>query len=356
LIIRAGTALRHELAGGRQFISNNSREQKQTRQHLAQQRQELESRIIGIDQVAAEVFRALANRAGFSFIRLGDSELLVMAQEVIFPIDCDITEWGPMLTRLCCDDKVGQGDKTHYQPGINIIRDEQFKVSVRNASGGLTEVKRWRSILRLSGLDYPDLLARDYTQQALVTASIVGVPTSYRPGRSEEHLRLLGAFQTIFLTILQKLEITLNDLTLADSAGHHLLHAGGWLRKILFPDQYPVLCEEFGLSAGFKPRILLIGNLASEFQAFLSREGVKVVGGIYPVEIRNIPEVLERVRGYDFDLALVSAGTAAKYICTVIHQEIGKVALDTGQLFNALLNDYQHLDHHSYVVPYMSLM
>ncbi|MGE5390807.1 MAG: hypothetical protein ACM3PE_07055 [Deltaproteobacteria bacterium] len=356
MIVTARTALRHEMIGDERIItSSNSREHKQTWQHLEQQRQDMESRIIDIDRVAKAIFRAMAVREGFSFIRLGDSELLALAQELIFPINCDITEWGPMLARLCCDDKLGQGDRGHGRPAT-IIRDQQFKVSIKHAAGGPTEVKRWANILRLSGIDYPDLQARDYMQKALAAANIIGVPTSYRPGRSQEHLNLLKAFQTIFLTVLDRLEISLNDLILADSAGHHLLHARGWLRQILLPDQYPGLCERFELPAGFKPRLLLIGNLAPEFQAFLLREGGQVVGAVYPVGIHNTPEVLERIRGYDFDLALVSAGTAAKYICTTIAGDMGKIAIDTGQLFNTLLFEYQHMDHHNYVVPYISLM
>lgn len=348
--------MRHELNGDQRTITSiNSQGQKQRRQQLEMQRQDLESRIIGIDQVAADILRALAGQEVFSFIRMGDSELLVLAQELVFPIKQDISEWGPLLAELCCDYNLGQGDRGHRRQ-TTIIKDQGLQVSIKQGPAGLTEVKRWANILRLSGINYPDLLAREYMQKALMGASVIGVPTARRPGRSEEHLNLLKGFQTVFLTILDRLGISLDDLTLTDSAGHHLLHAGGWLRRIMLPDQYPGLCEEYGLPPGYQPRVLLIGNLAADFQTFLLGEGCKVVGSIYPVGIANCEEVLSLACRYSFDLALVSAGTAAKYICAALARDLNKVAIDAGQLFNTLLLEYGHLDHQVYVVPYMSLM
>lgn len=356
MIVEARTVVRHELNGDQRTITSiNSQEQKQRRQQLEMQRQDLENRLIGIDQIAGRILRALAGQEAFSFIRMGDSELLVLAQELVFPIKQDISEWGPLLAELCCDYNLGQGDRGHRRQ-TTIIKDQGLQVSIKQGPVGTTEVKRWANILRLSGIDYPDLLAREYMQRALGEASVIGVPTARRPGRSEEHLNLLKGFQTVFLTVLDRLSISLDDLTLTDSAGHHLLHAGGWLRKIMLPDQYPGLCEEFGLPPGYQPRVLLIGNLAGGFQSLLLREGCQVVGAIYPVGLANSEEVLSLARRYTFDLALVSAGTAAKYICTALARDMGKVTIDAGQLFNTLLNEYGNLNHQSYIVPYMSLM
>lgn len=348
--------LRHELGGGQRIITSiNSKEQEQLRQQLELQRQDLEQRLLTIDQVAGSILKALARREGFSFIRLGDSELLVLAQELVFPVGRDISAWGPLLAELCCDDSLGQGDKGH-RPQTAIVHDQQFKVLIKRGPVGMTEVQRWASILRVSGIQYPDLAARDYVVKALRAANITGIPTVRRPGRTQEHLNLLKGFQTIFLTVLAKLGISLHDLTLTDSAGHHLLYASGWLRRILLPNHYPGLCEEYNLPAGYQPRVLVIGNLAAEFQGFLNRQGVSAIWAIQPVGMHNMESVIDQARKYDFDLVLVSAGTAAKYICTAIAREMGKVAVDTGQLFNTLLFDYQHLDHQNYVIPYMSLM
>lgn len=298
------------------------------KQNLAQQRQSLQNQLMNTYAVVDLIFRALANRHGFSFIRLGDSELLIMAQDLLFPSSIDISQWGNLLADLCCDRDLGEGDN---------------------------EVSRWGYILQVSGNQFPDLRAREYLEKALFSASLVGVPSTYRPGRSLEHMKLLEGFQTLFLKIMTELAISPENLKLADSAEHHMLHASGWFRKLLLPSQYPGLCQQFGLPSDFQPQILLIGNLASPFAKLLKTEGCNIIASVQPVGMYNIEAVIRQIGQYSFDLALVSAGTAAKYICTSIARQMGKVALDTGQLFDELLN-YGNLNHENFVIPYMSFM
>lgn len=150
--------------------------------------------------------------------------------------------------------------------------------------------------------------------------------------------------------------IPVESLRLADSAEHHMLHASGWFRKLLLPNQYPGLCQQFGLPPSYQPRILLIGNLASSFAGLLQAEGCDVAASIQPVGMYNIENIITRIHQYSFDLALVSAGTAAKYICSSIAQQMGKVALDTRQLFDVLLSEYGNLNHDNFVIPYISFM
>lgn len=299
------------------------------KQAVIKQRQLLQNRIINTSSTAALVFRALSNRQGFSLIRLGDSELLVLAQDLLFPTSLPISKWGDLLANLCCDPDLGQGDD---------------------------EINRWENIVRVSGNQYPDYTARYYLIKALAAASLIGIPSTYRPGRSVEHVKLLEGFQTVFLNVLYKLNIPLKSLQLTDSAEHHLLHASGWLRRILVPNQYPDLGQLFKLPPDYQPRILLAGNLASPFAGLLAREGCQIVAAVQPVGMYNIEEVIHQISRYTFDLALVSAGTAAKYICTSIAGQMGKVALDAGQLFDVILNQYGHLNYESYVIPIMTFM
>ncbi|MEN6462806.1 MAG: hypothetical protein ABFC94_15735, partial [Syntrophomonas sp.] len=261
------------------------------KQAVIKQRQLLQSRIINTSTTAALVFRALSSRQGFSLIRLGDSELLVLAQDLLFPTSIPMSQWGALMADLCCDPDLGQGDD---------------------------EVNRWDHIVRVSGNQYPDYTARYYLIKALSAASLIGIPCTYRPGRSVEHVKLLEGFQTVFLNVLYKLNIPLKSLLVTDSAEHHLLHASGWLRRILVPNQYPDLGQHFGLPSNYQPRIILAGNLASPFANLLAREGCQIAAAIQPVGISNIEDVIRQIGLHSFDLALVSAGTAAKYICTSI--------------------------------------
>ncbi|MEN6462127.1 MAG: hypothetical protein ABFC94_12245 [Syntrophomonas sp.] len=299
------------------------------KQKLDQQRQVLQSQIMNSSKLVGLIFDAITRQQGFSFIRLGDSELLILAQDLIFPSRIDISQWGNLLAELCCDSDLGEGDD---------------------------EVSRWWYIIQVSGNQFPDRVAWEYLVKAVSSATVIGVPSTYRPGRSLKHMKLLEGFQTLFIKILSELNIPIESLKLADSAEHHMLHASGWFRRLLVPNQYPGLCQQFGLPFNFQPRILLVGNLAAPFADLLIREGCKITASIQPVGMYNIKDVIRAIQQYSFDLALVSAGTAAKYICTSIAQRMGKVALDTGQLFDELLYEYGHLNHENYIIPFMSFM
>lgn len=290
---------------------------KDAHQAIIEQRTALEAQVIKIDDVAPHILTALSKQQGFSLIRLGDGEILLLAQDIIFPTNVDIREWGKLMAELCHDPNLGGGDN---------------------------EVARFGTVLRNAGVGYPDKFAQDCLINAIKTANFIGIPVTYRPGRSAAHCRLVGGFQTVFIEALNKLAIPLNNLQLTDSAAHYLLHASGWLRKLLLPSEYPSLCEQYGLPIDYKPRILLVGDLAKHFSGLLNKIGCNVTGTVHPVGMYNIDQVSKKIEQQSFDLALVSAGIAAKYICTFISGKLNKVALDTGRLFDILVHHYGHLD------------
>lgn len=54
---------------------------------------------------------------------------------------------------------------------------------------------------------------------------------------------------------------------------------------------------------------------------------------------RDHKVVLRLLDGFDYDVALLSCGVAAKPLTWRIRSETGRTALDTGFVFNALLGD-----------------
>ncbi len=315
--------------GSKSSILQTAQIQSPDKRQISIERQFLQSRVMNISRLAELIFWSLAKQRGLSYIRMGDSELLILAQELLFPTSIPISHWISLLSDLCCDPDIGQGDN---------------------------EVCRWEYIVQVSGNRFPDKKAWEYMIKAVSTASVVGIPTTDRPGRSFEHMKLLEGFQTIFLSVLKKLGIPVESLLLADSAGHHMLHASGWFRRLLLPSRYPGLCQQFGLPAGFRPRVLVVGNLAGPFADLLHREGCLIAGIVQPVGMHNLENAIEQIYRQSFDLALVSAGTPAKYICSEVARQMGKVVLDTGQLFDELLKKYGHLDNTNYQIPIMSFM
>mgnify|MGYP000850631330 FL=1 len=286
----------------------------------------LESRIMDMAELGEHIFYALGQQQGFSLIRLGDSELIILAQDIVFPTNLELKKWAGLMADISHDPELGDGDN---------------------------EASRWEDFLRLSGVQFPDKGAQDYLIKALHSATLVGIPTSNRPGRSAAHIRLIQGFQTTLFKVLEKLQIPLNAMRFCDSAAHYMIHASGLLRHILLPDQYPGLRERYSLPYS-KPRVLLIGNRAAEFAEFLTANNCDIVGAISRVGMNNIEEAIQESYYYSFELALVSAGSAAKYICSSIGAR-GKVALDTGQLFDVLLASGQ-FDHQDFKIPYYLML
>jgi hypothetical protein len=153
--------------------------------------QDLEAQIVDVNVIGAQILRALYKKRGFSLIRLGDTEILILAQELVFPVGESVTEWGDRMAALCGDPHLGQGDN---------------------------EVFKWKSILDRSGVGFPNFVAQRLLIDAIRSADVIGVPSQIRPGRSRAHLQLIGGFQATLLAAFDRLGLGGRDLKLTDSS------------------------------------------------------------------------------------------------------------------------------------------
>ncbi len=295
-----------------------------------QERQQLEAMVRTVDEIAPQILRALRDKRGFSVIRLGDAEILTLAQDTVFPTRVNVPVWGDLMAELCYDPALGKGDNN--------------------------EVVRWRDMMYMSGIHYPDLDARDLLAQAVKTADVVGIPVKNRPGRSRAHLKILEGFQTVLLEIFNTLNLNYSNMQLADSALHYLLFSSGWLHKILFPGEYPEICQEYSFSPGYKPEVLLVGNRAGELADVMVPHGVRVSGVVKPVDMGNINETMSAISNHSFDIALIGAGVAAKILCSSTATRMNRVAVDAGHLFDLLIDDYRHLKFQIARIPFEWLL
>jgi hypothetical protein len=291
-----------------------------------QERQQLEAMVRSVDEIAPQILRALRDKRGFSVIRLGDAEILTLAQDTVFPTRVNVPVWGDLMAELCHDPSLGKGDNN--------------------------EVVRWRDMMYMSGIHYPDLDARDLLAQALKTADVVGIPVNNRPGRSRAHLKILEGFQTVLLEIFKTLHLNHSNMQLADSALHYLLFSSGWLHKILFPGEYPEICQHYSFPPGYKPEALLVGNRAAELADVMVPHGIRISGVIKPVDMGNVNETMTTISNHSFDIALIGAGVAAKILCSSTATRMNRVAIDAGHLFDLLVDDYRHLKFQIARIPY----
>ena len=291
-----------------------------------QERQQLEATVRSVDEIAPQILRALRDKRGFSVIRLGDAEILTLAQDTVFTTRVNVPVWGDLMAELCHDPALGKGDND--------------------------EVARWRDMMYMSGIHYPDLDARDLLAQAVKTADVVGIPVRNRPGRSRAHLKILEGFQTVLLEIFKTLNLSYSNMQLADSALHYLLFSTGWLHRILFPGDYPEICQEYSFSPGYKPEVLLVGNRAGELADVLVPHGIGICGVIKPVDMGNINETMTAISNHSFDIALIGAGIAATILCPSTATRMNRVAVDAGHLFDLLIDNYPHLKYQIAKIPY----
>lgn len=217
-------------------------------------------RLLGAADVARQIRSALRKHTPLSVIRLGDGELLTLAQEVVMSEDA---------------------------------------------------VRREGHFLSYSGVELPDLNARDMLAAAIRKADIVGIPK----------LRLAN-FQPLAFSVLKAHGIDYRTLKLSLSTINYALQVEGYFRNIL---------------AGC--RVLIVGNSATGLSKVLQESGVQVTGVISPVNgMRDIPRVLDEISSTrDFDIALVSAGIPAVIIVQRIASELGKVAFDFGHLADSFV-------------------
>lgn len=127
--------------------------------------------LLGPEGVYEEIERMLTERRPYALVRLGDGELLTMAQDIVFPAE---------------------------------------------------EVLRKGDFLSYAGVDVPDLAARDELTAAVRLASRVGVPLSRRPH-----------FQPLLFALWNAHGIRAESLPLTISTVNYALHEKGYLARLM---------------------------------------------------------------------------------------------------------------------------
>lgn len=127
--------------------------------------------LLGSAAVHAELEAALKAKRPYSFIRLGDGELLTLAQEKVLPLD---------------------------------------------------EVRRAGPFLPYAGVTVPDLKARDELAACIRSASLIGVPTSRHPH-----------FQPLLFAVLRAHGVVCSDLHCTTSTMNYSLEEEGLLTGLL---------------------------------------------------------------------------------------------------------------------------
>lgn len=127
--------------------------------------------LLGPESVWETIDAALREKRPFSFIRLGDGELLTLAQDVVLPV---------------------------------------------------AEVRAASPFLPYAGVVVPDFAARDETAEAIRAASLVGVPVSREPH-----------YQPLLFRVLRAHRIACADLELTTSTMNYALHEQGFLQRLL---------------------------------------------------------------------------------------------------------------------------
>ncbi|NOV04241.1 hypothetical protein GC097_30125 [Paenibacillus sp. LMG 31457] len=215
--------------------------------------------LLSARELGERIVAALDARTPFSLARLGDGELLTLAQETILPIE-QIKQEGPFLS--------------------------------------------------YAGVDVPDLAIKAELVQSIRRASVIGIPK----------LRVRN-FQPLAFAVFKAENINYRELVMTDSLVNYYLYHEGYLSRI---------------TQGRK--VLLVGNLAPHLAEVLRAHGVNIVGEITPVlGVKDIPHIKDNIAGYDFDIALVSAGISAVVISEWIASNMGKVAIDFGHLANSIV-------------------
>ncbi len=217
-------------------------------------------RLLDASEVATRIRSALKKRSPLSLIRLGDGELLTLAQEVVMSEE---------------------------------------------------EVRKEGHFLSYSGVNLPDIAARNMLVRAIRKADLIGIPKLRLPN-----------FQPLAFSVLKAHRIDYRKLKLTLSTINYALNLEGYLRGIL---------------AGY--RVLIVGNSAPALSKVFQDSGIHVTGVVSPVNgIGDIPRVMNEISAAcDFDIALVGAGIPAVIIVQRIASELGKVAIDFGHLANSLV-------------------
>lgn len=171
------------------------------------------------------------------------------------------------------------------------------------------EAKRRGPFLPYAGVELPAPQVREVLAAALRKADIIGVPQSRHP-----------SFQGLLAPVFSRYGLEAASMRLAFSTVNYELAEQGLLRPLLWGK-----------------RVLAVGNRAEGLGRVLQDSGIEVAGIVTPVlGVYDAENVLAQAAGYDFDLALVSAGIAAVILCTEIAERLGKPALDFGHVANQM--------------------
>lgn len=145
--------------------------------------------------------------------------------------------------------------------------------------------------------------------EAVRRAHLIGVPESRHP-----------SFQGLLSPVCHHYGLDLRSFRLTSSTVNFALCQ----EKLLWP-----------LLLG--SRVLVIGNHAERLAQVLSQAGIEISGKVLPVQgTEDVERSVDRAAGFDFDIALVSAGVAAVLICVQLAERLGKVALDFGHVADKL--------------------
>ncbi len=173
------------------------------------------------------------------------------------------------------------------------------------------------SFLEYAGISVPDYQTRDKLAEAVIEADIVGIPSNIMPD-----------FQPLVCKALQYNGINVTGLEITTANIHLYLFQEKYVKNILTMDNN---------------KIVLVGNKASQLAEVLQNY-CTVTGVITPVNgTKDIPNTLNSLKNYDFNLLLVAAGIPAVIICSKAAKEFNCTALDIGHLANQIV-DHKSLD------------
>lgn len=221
--------------------------------------------LLSAAEVAGRIRDALSKHCGFSLVRLGDGELLTLAQNTVRSVE-EVTLAAPFLD--------------------------------------------------YAGVQIPNTTARDQLALSIVNSDVIGVPKSRRP-----------TFQALFVELVRYYKWPVSNWNVTSSIINYELNYETRL--------YSELLDNY--------RVVLIGNRMQELADLVASSGRPSVVGVIPVMgVASVSRVLEELRQYEFDVALVSAGVAAEIICVDLKFH-GKVAIDFGHLADHLIRDQRTL-------------
>ncbi|KGX89280.1 GT-D fold domain-containing protein [Pontibacillus marinus] len=164
--------------------------------------------------------------------------------------------------------------------------------------------------LKYAGVTLPDYEARDALASRLLQGDAIGIPVARFP-----------TFQTLFTKLVKYHNWDLNKMNLASSTVHfEICHYTTLLHEILS-----------------KYKVLLIGNKMEKGKAYFENLGYNNIVGNIPVNgMKAVPDVVEKTKEYDYDVAFVSSGIPANLICGMLAED-HKVAIDFGHAIDWLL-------------------